>query len=345
MPVISTVSTGRAFRSIFAGDLRRISSQNPISTAPNVKTLLSVLLTLILLPQLAAAQDGFAALDLSWDYAHVREDVGELADFSVATNGDAKEVDIDFGDGSNRTVYVDPTVGWSLTHWIHPFTKPGTYNVTTSAWTSAHKLIGRDTLTTTIHFANLTNRLIGSDWHLFAAEPIGGQRHALTGSTLRFLTNGQYIYTGPTSGELQFLSGAYTKTAPADEYEITRDDHYPIERVTFHNLYEDTLFLAYNGSYYYFERAAMSVRLELAQHVRVSPNPAKESVTISLAGAQLEPTLSLTLFDASGKVVRREHYHSISDNLTLDVTDLTAGYYIGEITGQRMRYSFKVVRE
>lgn len=74
------------------------------------------------------------------------------------------------------------------------------------------------------------------------------------------------------------------------------------------------------------------------------PNPAKEVLTLKIPNTPINEVI-VSIFAASGQIVREEKYALVNQELPLRVNPLPSGMYFGEIRSQSDSYRFSFVKE
>ena len=86
--------------------------------------------------------------------------------------------------------------------------------------------------------------------------------------------------------------------------------------------------------------------LEEEVNLSFSPNPTSDFANISLTGKSLDGNYQLVIFDASGKVVLQTNNKASSQklNYSIDVSELTSGYYFYNIQGIDKAYKGSFIK-
>ncbi len=77
--------------------------------------------------------------------------------------------------------------------------------------------------------------------------------------------------------------------------------------------------------------------------IKLFPNPASESVSLSLPG-NLQSEYNITVFDLNGKPVMQSHSKFMDDKIQLDISNITRGMYVVEIVSDSGIWRTKLVK-
>ncbi len=71
-------------------------------------------------------------------------------------------------------------------------------------------------------------------------------------------------------------------------------------------------------------------------HVVLYPNPSKELLNIDLSEKEFE--INLTIYDATGKVIKQQYIPSWQQKVTLNINSFSSGYYIMTLVSSDNQY-------
>jgi predicted esterase len=162
-------------------------------------------------------------------------------------------------------------------------------------------------------------------------------------STAKEENNNYFTLERSADGKVFITVDTVSATNQASAQSYSYVDRSPLAGKNYYRLSQTDI----DGKTTYFSILEVTVPdRTTASALRVSPNPARNSITVSIAGGGTGP-LQLSLSDAQGKTVRvwKMANQNGTWNPTLDITSLPSGSYFVTVTGSSIHATAQFVKE